>query len=94
MRLLYVAMTRAEERLVLLTSVGDNFISKLNDTISETVAIFGDDGRMLSDAVMDSFSYSDWLIPVLIQTPSGIKLLNENGEEMYKISSLLLDTKV
>lgn len=93
MRLLYVAMTRAEERLVFLTSVGDNFISKLNDTICETEAIFGDDGKMLPDAVMDSFSYSEWLLPVLIQTPSGIKLLKENGEEIHKISPFLIDSK-
>ncbi|MBO5105638.1 MAG: helicase-exonuclease AddAB subunit AddA [Clostridia bacterium] len=94
MRLLYVAMTRAEERLVLLISVAENFKDKLGDTACETEAIFDDNGKMLPDAVMNSFSYSDWLIPVLIQTPSGIALLKENGEEMHKISSLLLDSNV
>ena len=94
MRLLYVALTRAEERLVMLLGVSDNFINKLGDLAASTEEIFDDNGRMICDEVMKSSSYSDWLIPVLLSTPSGRKLLNDNGEEIHRISQFLLDTKV
>ncbi len=92
MRLLYVAMTRAEERLVLLTSVKENFLEKLSDTVIETEEMFDDNGKMSPLAVMESFSFSDWLVPTLIQTPSGRELLKENGEEIHKISHILVDS--
>lgn len=94
MRLLYVAMTRAEERLVLLVGVSDKFIEKLNETIIEIENVFSDDGKMLCDEVMKAGDYADWLLPALLQTPSGISLLNKNGEEIHKISQLFLDLKV
>jgi len=94
MRLLYVAMTRAEERLVMLINVSDKFIEKLPEIIASTKEDFTDDGRMHPEAVMSASGYDNWLIPVLIQTPSGRKLLSENGEEIHKISALLLDLDV
>ena len=94
MRLLYVAMTRAEERLVLLVSIKDTFADKFNETISQIEEIFDDNGRMLPKNVMSVGCYSDWLKPILLQTPSGRKLLNEKGEELHKISPLLLDSNV
>lgn len=94
MRLLYVAMTRAEERLVMLVSVGDSFITKLNDNVLQAEAKFGDEGKMYSEAVMEVSGYSDWLIPILLQTPSGRILLSKNGEEIHKASEFLINSKV
>ena len=94
MRLLYVAMTRAEERLVLLIGVSDKFIEKLNETVVEVENAFSENGKMLCDEVVKAGDYADWLIPTLLQTPSGRSLLNKNGEEIHKISQLFLDLNV
>ncbi len=94
MRLLYVALTRAEERLVMLLGVTLNFINKLDSVVAEIEEDFEDNGKMNVEAVMDARSYSHWLIPALLQTPSGRKLLNENSVEIHKISQNFLDSKV
>lgn len=94
MRLLYVAMTRAEERLVMLVSISDNFVGKLNETVAEIEDIFNDNGKMLPKEVMESSCYGDWLVPVLLQTPSGRELLQKNGEEIHRVSQYLLESDV
>lgn len=93
MRLLYVALTRAEERLVMLLGVTNNFVNKLGEKVTEIENSFDDNGMMLADIVMGAGNYSKWLIPVLLQTPSGRKFLKENGEEMHRLSQFLLDSK-
>lgn len=86
MRLLYVAMTRAEERLVLLLSVSDDFEQKLEQTVQNFEEVFDDNGKMNSDFVLDTSSYSDWLIPTLLESPKGMVLLEKNGVEIFKTS--------
>ncbi len=94
MRLLYVAMTRAEERLVMLISVGNDFEQKLEQTAQNAQAAFDNNGRMNSDFVLDTSSYSEWLIPALIETQSGRKILAKNGAEIFNISAFLADLSV
>ena len=94
MRLLYVAMTRAEERLVMLTSVSSAFIKNLPATVSTAAKDFDGNGKMLPEAVMSASGYDNWLIPILLQTPSGQKLLTENGIEPRFTSPLLYKSEV
>ena len=43
---------------------------------------------------MASGSYSDWIVPVLLQTPSGRELLKNNGEEIHKVSDYLFNLNI
>ena len=63
LRLLYVAMTRAKEKLILTAEVGDG------DKVLQTSRFFGDENTRLSYLeFMKSNSYLDFLEPILNQT--------------------------
>ena len=94
MRLLYVAMTRAEEKLVMLLCVDKGFKSKLNERVSFIENNFDEDGRMNTSAVKSASGYYDWLLPSLLQTPSGREFLRANGEELHKCSKLFLESDI
>lgn len=80
MRLLYVALTRAEERLVLSITSG-NIIKKFCDRVSEigspdSVMV---DGHLPAICVESASSYADWILSSLIFHPSSKELCNKAG---------------
>ncbi len=91
MRLLYVAMTRAKERLVLLISGDDlrNKILKYPPMISDAL---GDDDRFLPQVITSQKSYSKWLLMMVLGTPAGRKLLEDLGyDELVNFSHFVVD---
>lgn len=94
MRLLYVAMTRAEERLVMLFGVGEKFSEKLNDSVSEINVGLSKEGKMSRDLVASGSCVGDWLIPVLLQTPSGKEFLASVGADIPESSEYLKNSFV
>ena len=76
LRILYVAMTRAQEKLVLLTSCKD--ASKTLHSISERFAgdFSGADDPLDPYHVLEARSYADWLLACALIHPSG-NLLRE-----------------
>lgn len=94
MRLLYVAMTRAEEKLVMLLCVDENFKTKLNERVFFIENNFDENGRMNISAVQNASGYYDWLLPSLLQTPSGREILKANSEELHKCSKFFIDSDI
>lgn len=84
MRILYVAMTRARERLIITGSH-----KKLPDTLEKWAAI-GDtpDGRLRPYNVLKNSSYLDWMMPVILNDPE-LKAQREasNGEAGLTLAS-------
>ncbi|MCR5501000.1 MAG: helicase-exonuclease AddAB subunit AddA [Acetatifactor sp.] len=77
LRLLYVAMTRAKEKLILTAEVGNV------DAVMQTSEFFGDENARLSYLeFMKSNSYLDFLEPILAQT----------GIEVYQVFLAELET--
>lgn len=64
MRLLYVALTRAKERLILVCG-GE----EMADTISGYGILFDSEGRLPPESISLGKSYGDWLLPALLQHP-------------------------
>lgn len=78
MRLLYVAMTRAKERLVFLAGKNniDDEILKHAQIINASVSA---DGKFDFSLVREEKSYAKWLMLIVLQTPNGRELLKELG---------------
>ncbi len=74
LRLLYVAMTRAEERLVFLTTI--NSVEKQKPNIEEK--LFLCDNKPNAQLFSSLNSYADWLLVAASLHPSG-KILRENS---------------
>ena len=91
MRLLYVAMTRAEERLVIMAGVGANFDAKVGSAVKYIAENLQDDGSMAPLAAQEVSGIFGWLLPVVLQTPAGRKLALDLCGEMPKISKYLQD---
>lgn len=77
MRLLYVAMTRAKEKLILVGAV-----SKPADAAARWCAALGTDGARLPDwLTARAATYLDWLCPALAGHPDGAPLRELAGLE-------------
>jgi len=77
MRLFYVAMTRAKEKLILVGAV-----SKLEDAAARWCAALGTDGTRLPDwLTAQAANYLDWLCPALAGHPDGAPLRELVGLE-------------
>ena len=77
MRLFYVAMTRAKEKLILVGS-----ISKLNDVATRWCGVIGTDGAQLPVwMTAQAVTYLDWLGPALAGHPDGAPLRELAGLE-------------
>ncbi|MDI9259420.1 UvrD-helicase domain-containing protein [Alicyclobacillus sendaiensis] len=73
-RVLYVALTRAKERLVLVGHAGD--VAKLADVAESHDA----KGRLATEAFLKGNSYASWILPVLMRHPDGAWLRREAGD--------------
>ncbi|EAX46620.1 UvrD-like DNA helicase, C terminal [Thermosinus carboxydivorans Nor1] len=70
LRILYVALTRAREKLILVGSV-----KKLADRCSDWCAMVGWQAQALPDALItDAKNYLDWLGPAIVRHPGGAPL--------------------
>lgn len=67
MRVLYVAMTRAKEKLILtaMTDDGEKFREKLNQEKEFGAQIWREDGKVPFSALADAGSYLDFIFPCL-----------------------------
>lgn len=77
MRLLYVAMTRAKEKLI-FTSVVKNMDKKMDDWSDDTLIY---DGLMERKAVLDAKSYLNWIMPVVLRLNKNDKNYGCTGEK-------------
>ena len=74
MRILYVAMTRAKERLILVSACKD-----LEKTMAKyRPKLLQENGKMLPFAARSVSCYADWLFPALLRHPDA-ELLREAG---------------
>ena len=64
LRVLYVAMTRAEQKLILSGSVKRNHLTELE---KDPGAPFSDDGRLSAERILGASSYLDLLLPLFLK---------------------------
>ena len=76
MRILYVALTRAREKLVVVASVKQDLAKKLSGLDEELV-----DGKLSAYAVGEAASWSDWMIMSLLRHKSAKTLREYAGLE-------------
>lgn len=74
LRVLYVAMTRARERLVMVSSVPD--VEKYVSNVAKKLAY---DGKISPYTVSGAGQISDWIVDCLLIHPSGIALRELSG---------------
>ena len=74
LRVLYVAMTRAKEKLIMLTSLEDPLktLGKLGAQLTDAKAIS-------SYVVRSAASFSDWILSCALRHPSGGELREKAG---------------
>ncbi len=80
LRVLYVAMTRAKERLVLVCALKD-----VDKTLQNCrVRVFAELPRLAPYLVAGASSYADWLLPALLRHPDAEALREaaESGEDI------------
>ncbi len=83
MRLLYVAMTRAAEHLIILTS-----LNKAEEKLA-SAACFLDDRMQVSEYRMcNANSFADWLLPTLLTHPDAASLRNFSVYQPTALSKL------
>lgn len=75
MRVLYVAMTRARERLILVSACRD-----IGKTIAKyQTKLLSPDGRFSAYEALSAGSYADWLFPALLRHPDADALRKAGG---------------
>ncbi|MBQ5591351.1 MAG: helicase-exonuclease AddAB subunit AddA [Clostridia bacterium] len=77
LRVLYVAMTRAKERLICVTRY-DNIGSKLEDF---SLCVDGDDIRINSVDILNKGSMADWLVMSFLRHPDAHALRQLSGRD-------------
>ncbi|WP_044974465.1 helicase-exonuclease AddAB subunit AddA [Ruminococcus sp. HUN007] len=82
MRLLYVALTRARERLFITLDTGKATVQKL----AEYAASAHRAGGITSDLAAKAGCMEDWLLMALITHPDGKKLRELSGKDMFFVS--------
>ncbi len=83
MRLLYVALTRARERLFITLDTGNAARQKLAEYASSVHKA----GKITSDLAAKAGCMEDWLLMALITHPDGKKLRELSGKDMFFVSS-------
>ncbi|GAB6149401.1 helicase-exonuclease AddAB subunit AddA [Clostridium novyi] len=87
MRILYVALTRAKEKLILTGAVND--IEKSAKKWS--YALEGEDYKLSQYQVMTGKNYLDWICPVIMRHKDGEVLRELAGIEIFEKVNLLSD---
>ncbi|WP_157950019.1 helicase-exonuclease AddAB subunit AddA [Vallitalea okinawensis] len=77
MRILYVALTRAKEKLILTGTV-----SNLNKKIKEWAFDTSEDGFLPSYRSMAAKNYFDWVMPLVMRHKDGAKLSESAGSHL------------
>lgn len=77
MRVLYVALTRAREKLIIVGGVND-----IDKSLKKWSKLVRDDGRpgLSMAGILSADTYLDWLMPAAMRHPSGGKELRERAE--------------
>lgn len=82
LRVLYVAMTRAKEKLIVVSS----FKSDYNETLKKLAdKIKSDDGKIIPYAVEQAGTLSDWIIMCALLHPDMKQLREDAGAESLKV---------
>ena len=79
MRLLYVAMTRAKEKLIITGSIKDFANNELPKWESFQT---DEDGNLDSHEILSKNSFLDWIMPTVVNLTKREKFTNVYGEEM------------
>lgn len=87
MRILYVALTRAKEKLIMTGAVKD--IEKYAQKCS--YGIDSDDDKLPEYEMLKAKNYLDWICPVIMRHKNGEKLREAAGIEEYMVSKLIED---
>ena len=82
MRLLYVALTRARERLFITLDTGKAAKQKL----AVYAASARKAGKITSDLAASANCMEDWLLMALVTHPDGRKLRELSGKDMFFVS--------
>ena len=85
LRILYVAMTRAKEKLILSTALkGD-----AQKTLARLEADLPEDGKLPPFLVAQARSYADWILMAMLHHPSGAALreLAQSGATLFEAQS-------
>ncbi len=85
MRVLYVALTRAKEKLIMTGAVKD--IEKYAQKWS--YGIESDDEKLPEYEMLRARNYLDWICPVIMRHKNGEKLRKAAGVEEYMVSKLI-----
>lgn len=76
MRVLYVALTRAKEKLILSGTV-----NKLSDKINKVTSLIGNERKILPSYLLNANSYMDWILPLVIK--HGSENVLQNYTDIY-----------
>lgn len=85
MRLLYVAMTRAAERLIILTS-----LHKAEEKCAQAACFLPDSLVPNPYAMAQANSFADWLVPVLLTHPDAKQLRSFSSANTQALSPMLV----
>lgn len=77
LRVFYVALTRAKEKLILVTTE-----KKLPDRLSSLAAGLGEEERLDSYVVANANSFSDWILTCMLRHPDGQALRELSGVDV------------
>lgn len=80
LRVLYVAMTRAKEKLCLVMS-----LRQPASLLSRLAASLGDDDKLSAFTVLSARSMSEWLLACALRHPSGKILRDMAGDDAVSI---------
>ena len=90
MRILYVAMTRAQEKLILtgtlnITRTGKDALEQLRETCLKYAPI--QDAVLPKEAILGARSYLDWIALSLMRHPDGAVLFNDTDDIVCRMPS-------
>ena len=90
MRILYVAMTRAQEKLILtgtlnITRTGKDALEQLRETCLKYAPI--QDAVFPKEAILGARSYLDWIALSLMRHPDGAVLFNDTDDIVCRMPS-------